>query len=170
MSSYHTPIKPNDEILSFVKDNYIYEEDTGKVYKFRKWYNDYKETGLAISSNGHRTIKIKHKVYQLHNIIWFLYYNIWPIKMIDHKDRDRLNNKISNFRYATSSESARNKDRREKNKYHGVTFDQGYFRYHFIIESKRYSKRGFKTDILAAIARENHLNQLGDVFCARNQI
>lgn len=43
------------------------------------------------------------------HVIWALHYGEWPEQLIDHKDRDRCNNRIDNLRLATNSQNGMNK-------------------------------------------------------------
>ena len=48
---------------------------------------------------GHRRFMYKRKAYSVHRIIWLMHYGNIPIE-IDHKDTNKLNNKIENLRAA----------------------------------------------------------------------
>ena len=64
--------------------------------------------GSAFAS-GHRYISWKRSSYQAHRVAWRIYYGEQPPPMIDHIDRNPLNNAISNLRKATSSINNMNK-------------------------------------------------------------
>jgi alkyl hydroperoxide reductase subunit AhpF len=66
-----------------------------------------KEAG-CITAHGYRTIVIKGKAYLVHRLIWFLHNETFPIKSLDHIDRNKLNNKITNLREASRSLNSRN--------------------------------------------------------------
>lgn len=57
--------------------------------------------------NGYLYIKIGPKRYLLHRVIWYIVTGEWP-PMIDHKDRDKTNNKWDNLRTASISQNMRN--------------------------------------------------------------
>lgn len=79
--------------------------------------------GHKPNREGYGQVKIDGKVYRAHRVIWLLVYDKWP-EFIDHIDRDRMNNKISNLRAATRAENNHNQGMREDNYsgYTGVTF------------------------------------------------
>lgn len=158
------PIKPPDETLKHINQSYIYDCISGVI-------TNKKNLPVGSISKNRLRLKIKGKDYPITNICWFLYYGQWPDQEIDHKDRDALNNSIENLRKATFSQNTSNKDRRIDNKYHGVSFHPigNKWRYRFIVSYKKYEVYGFKTAKEAARAREQHLDQLGDTFCARNK-
>jgi len=76
-------------------------------------------------SSGRLRIKFRNKNYQLHRLI-FLYHNGYLPKLIDHIDRDFLNNKIENLRECTYQENSRNRDITNSNKsgYKGVSLQK----------------------------------------------
>lgn len=161
-----TPTKPPDEVLSYIMDHYRYDPLTGYVDGPRK-----ELVGYLTSKKDRYRIAIKGNDYQLTNVCWFLFYGEWPAQEIDHKDRNGLNNAISNLRPSNFSQQRNNADRRIENKYFGVSYHAvgDKWRYRFIVSGKKYEVYGFKTAREAAKAREFHLDQLGDTFCARNK-
>jgi len=54
-----------------------------------------------IHPTGYRRFMYKRKGYAVHRIIWLMQYNNLPLE-IDHKDTDKLNNKIENLRIANN--------------------------------------------------------------------
>ena len=59
--------------------------------------------------NGYLSGRIFRKSFYAHRVVWALYYGEWP-NYIDHIDRNRLNNHISNLRSVNHSENAKNKN------------------------------------------------------------
>jgi hypothetical protein len=65
----------------------------------------------TLRSDGYRVITImkpKKQVMLEHRVVWLMTYGNLP-KELDHIDRDKSNNSISNLREATRSENNRNK-------------------------------------------------------------
>lgn len=99
------------------------------IWKYRKdvpssWNANYsgKTTGWK-HSNGYMQTCINYKKYFLHRLAWFYVYGIWP-KEIDHIDRDKKNNRISNLRILTHRENCNNrKQRQNPSGYKGITQD-----------------------------------------------
>lgn len=73
-----------------------------------------KEAG-NLSSNGYRVVCIYGKKYKVARIIWFYFYGQWPTAEIDHDDRIRDNNRISNLFDRTSSENSHNRKKYSNN-------------------------------------------------------
>lgn len=58
--------------------------------------------------NGYYTVCIYNTVYYLHILAWFYIHAEWPNSQLDHKDRDKTNNRITNLRLASNKENSRN--------------------------------------------------------------
>lgn len=88
-----------------------YDPETGKLY----WLpgvpnNSYagKEAFTAVSDGGRRVGMVRGRMYKAHQVCWALHYGVWPAGIVDHKDRDRGNNRIGNLREATIGQNNAN--------------------------------------------------------------
>ena len=76
----------------------------------RSWNSRY--SGMpagTLNACGYVHIVIGDKSDYAHRIIWAMYYGSWPVHQIDHKDRNRSNNRIENLREATCQQNRANK-------------------------------------------------------------
>jgi len=64
--------------------------------------------GGVDSYHGYRRFKFQGKTYKEHRVIFYLFNGYWP-KMIDHIDRNPLNNYVENLRDCTPRENNLNK-------------------------------------------------------------
>lgn len=102
------------EILEYSKETGIF------VWKKTKGKRAVKgNIAGSIKDNGYRVIGIDKKEYREHRLAWLYEYGYMP-KEIDHKDRNKSNNKIDNLRDATRAENMKNLPKRKDNK-SGVT-------------------------------------------------
>lgn len=58
--------------------------------------------------NGYGKVGIGESEYLSHRIIWLWYYGEWPSGLIDHRDGNRINNRIENLRIAGQEMNAQN--------------------------------------------------------------
>jgi hypothetical protein len=55
-------------------------------------------------------------MFQLHRVIWLMVYGLWPKGDIDHKNRCKTDNRLTNLREATRSENTANSTARRGSK------------------------------------------------------
>jgi len=69
-------------------------------------------------------IRIDDTLYYAHRLAFFYMTGTWPIKGVDHKDGDGLNNRWNNLREANQAQNAANQKLRSDNTtgFKGVTF------------------------------------------------
>lgn len=75
-------------------------------------YRDGKETG-SVDKNGRCLVSVDGRTYHRHRIIYLMHYKQLPPKgfCIDHEDRDKLNDSISNLRAVSYKINSLNSDR-----------------------------------------------------------
>lgn len=65
--------------------------------------------------DGYIAISVDGKKYLAHRLAWFYITNKWPPNEIDHKNRNRSDNRWSNLRLATHSQNQANSPARNTN-------------------------------------------------------
>ena len=106
LDQYDNPrhVKMNDEDCN---DLYVWRETKSKPSYWRK-------LKISTDSNGYKYIIINEKHYLLHRVNYYIHNPEWDIydaskyNQIDHIDRNRSNNHISNLRVVTCSENCQN--------------------------------------------------------------
>ncbi len=73
------------------------------------------QAGYFHEASGYWFLKLDGVVYRQHVLIWFMLYGEWAPRLVDHKDRNRGNNRPSNLRKATESQQRQNKSMRNDN-------------------------------------------------------
>jgi len=98
---------------------------------FRRWNNRYpgKKVG-CLRQDGYLVVHLGAKSYTLHCFAW-LYAHGEPVPpAIDHRDRDKTNNRVSNLRAATQSQNSANRGGRNAIGIKGIRAYKGSFRAH----------------------------------------
>ena len=106
----------------YLKSILHYNVETG-IFSWKLLGSGRKKTvGCLDKKTKYWVIFIKNKLYLAHRLVWLYINGEFPL-YIDHKDRNRSNNKISNLRIATHSENMMNR-KKQKNKsgFRGVNF------------------------------------------------
>lgn len=78
---------------------------------WRAWNSLYAfhECFLYRMNSGYLSGRIMDRNYLAHRVIWAWANGKWPTALIDHKNRDKADNRIENLREATYSENGRNR-------------------------------------------------------------
>jgi hypothetical protein len=90
-------------------DNINYDSKTGVFTwdKNSKRTTAGKECG-CIDKDGYIIIKFENKSYRSARLAWFIHYGYWPKDQIDHKNRNKKDNRICNLRECTRSQNSAN--------------------------------------------------------------
>lgn len=99
-----------------VRELLNYNSETG-VFTWRATRNTHRIGSVAGTQNGcgYRQITICGKIYLAHRLAWLHVHGVWP-NTVDHIDRDRGNNRISNLRDVTPRINQQNRNRGKNNK------------------------------------------------------
>lgn len=142
----------------------IVDDDIYEFISNRKW---------TLSKNGYPYIKIRNKSVCLHQI---------PIgvplgdMMIDHKNRNKLDCRRENLRYATKAQNSMNREKSKSNKstseYKGVSWDKSRGRWHCKVkfDGKTINIGRFSDPIDAAVAYNKKAVELFGEFAYLNKI
>ena len=103
----------------YVRNVFFYEPETGFLYRKR---SPEKPAG-RLRKNGYIDVKCKSVQQLIHRVIWLHYYGVHVDGFIDHINRDRSDNRISNLRCVTKKQNSENKSKkRSKSLPKGVFF------------------------------------------------
>ena len=114
-----------------------------------------------ITKLGYCKIKIKNKAYFAHRLIYMMHYGQVP-KILDHTDRNPLNNKIENLRPANKAQNNSNCKIRKDNSsgVKGVNFHKGKWNVRVSVDGKRKNVGSYDdfelAELVSIMAREKY--------------
>lgn len=93
-----------------VQDCLDYDPNTGRLtWKITTSSRAARGSAAGSVFDGYLRVGLNGKLYQATHLIWMLVYGVWPPHMVDHKDRNTLNNQLNNLRLATNTQNQWNK-------------------------------------------------------------
>lgn len=102
----------------------------------------------TIHSNGYVYIKIDGETYRAHKLAWFYYYGVYPKQELDHINKIKSDNRITNLREITHINNLRNTKIYKNNtsSVKGVTFDKSRnkWRAQIVVNQHTYNLGRFK--------------------------
>ena len=134
------------EFIDLLHERYYYK-DGNLFYKETVCGRAKKNSVVgSISGCGYIKTRIADKTYLVHRLIFAMHNRYFP-RLIDHIDRNKINNKIENLREATSSENAINSCLSKNNisGYKGIDFNQNKWRARARRNKKQYDLGRFNT-------------------------
>jgi len=100
-----------------------YDPDTG-VFTWRAGNDRNVKAGDVagtINNRGYRAIKVKGKVYQAHRLAWLYVHGEWP-RVIDHREGNKLDNRISSLKEGSQRENSQNTHKHRNGRLVGCYF------------------------------------------------
>lgn len=97
-----------------LRERLDYDEVTGNLY----WRRDAGDQAIAgtVTPYGYLQIAIGGHSILAHRAIWAMHFGEWPDGMIDHRNRIKTDNRISNLRLATTVQNSANTNARSNSK------------------------------------------------------
>jgi hypothetical protein len=86
--------------------------------------------GCLSKESGYVLICIDGCLYRAHRLAWLYVKRQWPPRLLDHRDRDRANNRWTNIRMADDKQNSENTSLRSDNEsgIRGVAWNRGRWR------------------------------------------
>lgn len=150
--------------LTEVRALFSYDPATG-IFRRRVATNNRMKVGEIAGTldrkSGYVRIRIRNKCYFAHRLAWLYVTGAWPEHEIDHRDRDRANNRWTNLRQATRAQNSANKLAKTSTGFKGVKIANGRFRASMTVAGKRIELGRFDT---AEAAHAAYMNAANDAF------
>ena len=157
------------EEYAIIKGNENYAvSNTGKVLNIKSQ----KHLNQRESENGYMKVHIQDKEYKVHRLMAMAYLNNLENKpVVDHIDGNRVNNIITNLRWATKSENSRNSKISSTNTsgIKGVRIENGRWRVQIRINGKNKHIGYYNTIEEATLARKYAVKEHYGEFVNENE-
>lgn len=127
--------------------DYRYDAETGLFWwTRRKQGRQMDRPAGAVNGDGYVCLLVEGRKVQAHRLAWKLYYGVWPEKELDHINRKRNDNRITNLREVTGKQNQRNaaehKDKKNALPRH-VDFRDGGYRVRVTSRGRQVARQGF---------------------------
>ena len=118
MSEHDYTTTPTNELTAeYLRSILHYDQETG-IFTWKVSTSRRVRVGdVAGCSNGggYLQIMVQSRLHLTHRLAWLYTYGEWPKDQIDHINRNRSDNRISNLREATHTQNARNMSKASNN-------------------------------------------------------
>lgn len=157
----------------YVKTLLDYDPETGIfVWKVSRRKRLQGVKAGRISNKGYVQISIDDKRYSAHRLAWLVYYGEFPNGWLDHINRNKSDNRISNLRIATNQQNQFNQGLPSNNTsgFKGVVWNknQGKWNAAMTLNGKRHHLGTFETKEEASAAYEKFAKEKqGDFMVSR---
>lgn len=99
--------KSEGDAFALVRNRFRYEPETGEFFHRIGWRAEQRAGFIA---SGYWTVSLLNRHIRAHRIAWLYVYGEWPKGLIDHINRDKLDNRIANLRVVDFIGNAANTD------------------------------------------------------------
>ena len=144
----------SDLSAEVVRDSLDYDPESG-IFRWRRKTGNVRAGSVAgtLGRCGYMIISIKKRTYKAHRLAWIHVTGQWPVGEIDHKNRVRTDNRLSNLRECSGTENQHNTGLRSDNTsgLRGIRYD---------------AKRGKWEARLRLHGRLLHLGRFSEAGCA----
>ena len=121
------------------------------------------EVAGSVNSKGYLLIMVHSRSHRAHRLAWLYVYGTWPEDQLDHINRNRSDNRISNLREVTNKQNHQNRSKSSNSKsgHLGVSWHKQNSKWQaLIMHNQRGIYLGYFTNIEEAIAARKAAEKL----------
>lgn len=147
----------------------------------REWFDYDPETGelryksgeevCPNSQRSYKLVMVKGERYLIHRIIWKWMTGEDPTERVDHRDRNKRNNKWNNLRLATASQNVANTGSFGKSQFRGVCWNKPKSKWRAQLRCKAFKRiKDFCTETEAALTWNQWALEAWGDFAFQNEL
>ncbi len=113
-----TTAQANELTAEYLRSVLDYDPETG-IFTWKVGSANQVKAGDVAGcpdGGGYLRIKLQRRHYQAHRLAWLHTSGVWPKDQLDHINRIRTDNRVSNLREATNKQNQQNAGKRSDNK------------------------------------------------------
>lgn len=118
MSEHDCTTTPTNELTAeYLRSALNYNPDTG-IFTWKVSTSNRVKVGDIAGSrrgDGYLQIMIQSRLHKAHRLAWLYVHGVWPEDQIDHINRNRIDNQISNLREVSHKQNNQNKGKAGNN-------------------------------------------------------
>ena len=158
------PVEPSALTAEQLRSVLDYDQETG-IFTWKVRTSNVKVGDVAgcLAGEGYLLIGLQRRRYHAHRLAWLYVYGSWPKDQIDHINRIRTDNRISNLREVTNKQNMQNAGKRRDNTsgYQGVSWHKHGSKWQVgIVHNQQRMHLGLFDDLEAAIAARKTAEKL----------
>ena len=92
-----------------VRELFSYDPETGIITWAKRRFGVKLGSEAGTEHKGYKRVKVDSKLIMAHRLAWAIHYGEWPPEELDHVNRIRSDNRISNLREASHSDNMVNR-------------------------------------------------------------
>ena len=113
----YTPTPPNELTAEYLRSILNYDQETG-IFTWKVRTANRVKVGDAAGcpdGGGYLRIKVQSRLYRAHRLAWLHTHGVWPKGELDHINRNRSDNRVSNLRDISHKQNLQNSGKRSDN-------------------------------------------------------
>ena len=111
------PVEPSALTAEQLRSVLDYDQETG-IFTWKVRTSPKVKAGDVTGcpgGDGYLLIGVQSRLYRAHRLAWLHTYGVWPEDQLDHINRNRSDNRISNLREVTTKQNGQNRSKQSNN-------------------------------------------------------
>ena len=129
MSEHDYTTTPTNELTAEQLRSILHYDPATGIFTWKVGCSSRVKVGYiagSLDGDGYLRIRLQSRKYQAHRLAWLYVYGVWPKDQLDHINRNRSDNRISNLREVSHKQNHQNRSKPSNNTsgHPGVSWDK----------------------------------------------